>query len=67
MKVKALLNKLCMCSTIDEVAFWMKLHPMKSIKKEALLNNDYFGFGDDTVYSFEIHGNKMIIHLKPTF
>lgn len=67
MTVKQFLNKMMIgCSTIESVSLRMNLVEVKRLSKTMIINDEYFGFGNDKILSFEIHGDSMILNLKKT-
>lgn len=55
------------CSTVDVVVLQMRGVTMKELSRMALRQDDYFGFRDDHVLSFEVHDRKLVLNLRPTF
>lgn len=54
-------------TTIDVVELRMRGVTMKELDKMALRQEEYCGFGDDHVLSFEVYNEKLVLNLRPTF
>ena len=69
MTVRKFLGMMMMCddTTIDIVALRMRGVTMKEFGRLALRKEEYCGFGNDHVLTFEVYDRKLVLNLRPTF
>ena len=51
-------------NTVERITLRMNGFNVKCLGPYAVRNREYFGFGNDTILTFEVLGNIIVLNLK---